>query len=101
MPLKTRPLGVSPNPLCVVSCQKKLSHRRQVQRRPAPDGAYHLHSRAFTEGAFDIHDLVTLAHTQIDGLLSQLVQFSHRRDGGIPHVEATFDEIAELQQTHA
>lgn len=99
MPLKTRPLGVSPNPLCVVSCQKSFPTDVKCKgARPPMARTTCIPERSRRRVRYT--RLSPLAHTQIDGS-SQLVQFSHRRDGGIPHVEATFDEIAELQQTHA
>ena len=72
-----------------------------MQRRPAADGAHHLHARALAVGALDVDDLVALPHAEVDRLLRELVQFAHRRQGGVAHVEPALDQVAELQQAHA
>ena len=72
-----------------------------MQRRPAADGAHHLHARAFAVGALDVDDLVALAHRQVDRLVGQLVQFAHRPERGVAHVEPGLHQVAEFQQAHA
>jgi hypothetical protein len=33
--------------------------------------------------------------------VGELVQFAHRAEGGVAHVEPRLDEVAELEQAHA
>jgi len=87
--------------LRIVRRQEQLAGRSQVQRSTATDGAHHLHARALAVGALDVHDLVALAHAEVDGLLRQLVQLAHRAEGGVAHVEPALDQVAQLQQAHA
>ena len=72
-----------------------------MQRRPPADGANHLHARAFAVSAFDVDDFITLAHAQVDGLLNEFVQITHRSQGRIAHIESALDHVAQFQQTHA
>jgi len=72
-----------------------------VQRGSRADGAHHLHARTLAVGAFDVDDFVTLPHAQVDGLLDQLVQFTHRGQCSITHIQTALDQVAQLQQTHA
>ena len=72
-----------------------------MQRRAAADRAHHLHARAFAVGALDVDDLVALAHRQVHRLVRQLVQFAHRAERRVAHVEPGLDEVAELEQAHA
>ena len=72
-----------------------------MQRGPATDGTHHLHTGSLAVGAFHIDDFVTLAHAEVDGLLDQPVQFTHRKQRGIAHAQPAFDQIAQLQQAHS
>ena len=69
-----------------------------MQRRAATDGAHHLHAASLAVGALHIDDFVALAHREIDGLLGDFVQLAHRGQGRVAHVQARFDQIAQLQK---
>ena len=93
--------GISPHALGIIGSEKQLADRGQMQRGPAADGAHHLHARSLAVGALHIHNLITLAQAQIDGLLDQLVQLAHGLKRRIPDAESGLDQIAQLQQAHA
>ena len=67
----------------------------------AANGAHHLHARALAEAALHVHNLVALAHAQVDGLLGGEVQAAHGQQCGLTHINAGFDEVAQLKQAHA
>ena len=72
-----------------------------MQGSASPNGAHDLHARSLTECPLDINDLIALPHTEVDGLLYLAMQFAHGQQGGIAHIQTTFDQIAQLQQAHA
>ena len=82
------------------AAKNKLANRSQMQGCSAANGPHDLHARAFAVGTLHIDDLIALAHAQVDRLLGQLVQLAHGQYSGIAHVQAPFDQIAQLQQTH-
>ena len=65
-----------------------------MQGRSSANGANHLHARSLTESAFDIDNFVTLSHAQVHGLLCEFVQFAHRLQCHIAHIESPFYEVA-------
>ena len=62
-----------------------------MQGRSAAYGANHLHARALTVGTFYIDNLITLANTEVDGLLGELVQLLHGFKSRISDIESGFD----------
>ena len=72
-----------------------------MQRCTRTNGAHHLHARPLAVGALDVNDLIALAHAQVDRLLNLLVQLTHGQQRGITHIQTSFDQIAQFQQTHA
>src|SRR5678815_1313409 len=72
-----------------------------MQWSASANRAHHLHARALAVRAIDVHNLIALAHRQIDRLPSALMQFAHRLECGIAHRQASFDQVAELEEAHA
>ncbi|MNT18134.1 hypothetical protein D3C72_1533160 [compost metagenome] len=98
---QTRAHGVGANALGLFGRQKELAGGGEVQRCMAADGAHHLHARALGKTALHIHDLVALAHAQVDRLLRGQMQATHRQQGHFAHVDAGLHEVAQLQEAHA
>ena len=67
-----------------------------MQGRSPAYGAHHLHAAALAVGALYINDFVVLTHRQIHWLLRELVQLAHGHQRCIAHIEAAFDQIAQL-----
>jgi hypothetical protein len=88
--------GVGAHAGRVIIGEEELAGGGEVQRRASADGSHHLHARALAVGA-----LVALANGQVDRLLDLLVQLAHRTECSVTHVQAAFDQIAQLKQPHA
>lgn len=98
---QTRTGRIGAYPGGVVVREEQLAHGGQVQWRSAADGSDDLHARTLTVAALDVHDLVALPHRQVHGLLGEPVQFPHRTDGRLAHVEPRLDQVAKFEQAHA
>ncbi|MNT26312.1 hypothetical protein D3C72_1618760 [compost metagenome] len=101
MPGQPGARGIAAHAPGLVGGQEQLADRGQVQGGAATDGAHHLHARTLAVGALDVHDLVALAHAEVDRLLRELVQLAHRAQGRVAHVQPALDQVAKLQQAHA
>ena len=66
----------------------------------ATDGAYHLDAGTFRVSAVDIHNLIALTYRQIHSLIGLAVQGAHEFQCHFTHIQTTFDDIAQFQQTH-
>ena len=87
--------------MLVIGGQEQLTHRREVQRCPASNGPDDLHAGALAVSAFNIDNFVTLADTQVDGLLNDFVQFPHRYQGCVVDAQPAFHHVAQFEQAHA
>src|SRR5690606_25626343 len=85
----------------VVRREEELAHRREMERRPAADGADDLHAGALGQRALDVDDLVALADGEVDRLAGGPVQLAHRPEGGVADIEPRLDEVAQLEQADA
>ena len=72
-----------------------------MQRRAPADRAHHLHAAALGDRTFDVDDFVALSDRQVDRLSGGAVQFAHRPERCVAHVEPGLHQIAEFQQPHA
>ena len=93
--------GIGPQTLGFFGGQEQFAHRSEVQGGAAANGAHHLHARTLAVGALHVNDFIALTHAQVHRLLNLLVQFAHGQQGGIAHIEPSFDQVAQLQQAHA
>lgn len=93
--------GLDAHGFRIVDREEQFTGGSQMQRRPAADGAHHLHARTLREGAVDVDDLIALAHLQIDRLMRLAMQSAHESDSRFMHAEPTFYDIFQFQQTYA
>ena len=101
VPSQTGTGCVGANTLRIVVGKKELADRSEMQGSSSADGTNHLHAGALAVGALDVDDLVALAHGKVHRLVSELVQFAHRTQRGIAHIEARLHEVAQFQQAHS
>ena len=79
----------------------ELAYRGDMQRRAGADQVHHPDRGTTAGSAFDIDDLVALAHAEIDALPELLVQALHQRHGGLADADARLDHVAQFQQADA
>jgi hypothetical protein len=72
-----------------------------VERRPRSHDLHDAHHGVAVGRALDINHLILVPHREVDRFSQLLVQDLHMGQRLLPHADARFDEVAELQQADA